>query len=48
MGFGPSKRESDALDAQTGRARAEGQKAKADTRRPDQFLKSAEPNICAI
>jgi hypothetical protein len=48
MGFGPSKREQDALDAQTGRARAEGQKAKRETARADQLFKAAEPNIGAL
>jgi len=45
MGFGPSKAEQDALDAQAGSARALGQKAKSETARADKLFKTAEPNI---
>lgn len=45
MGFGPSKAERDALAAQAGSARAQGQKAKSETARADKLFKSAEPNI---
>jgi len=45
MGFGPSKAERDALAAQAGSARAQGQKARSETARADKLFKTAEPNI---
>lgn len=45
MGFGPSQREKDALEAQAGAARATGRKARAETARESRLFAAAEPNI---
>lgn len=43
MGFGPSQREKDALDAQASGSRAAGRKADSETRREEELFKQSKP-----
>lgn len=44
MGFGPSQREKEALDAQAGASRAAGRKARTETAQSGRLFSAAEPS----